>query len=312
MTEPHSASALSQRYSHLLIPDTVRIEPGRGGLPHLLIQHAGALAEIYFHGAHVAQYVAPHSQPLLFVSTASYFAAGKPIRGGVPLIFPWFGPHPTNPALPAHGFARTSEWTLHAVRKHANRLTVEMTLTDSPETRSLWPHAFELRFIVRVGTTLEMALAVYNKGTTPFTFEEAMHTYLAVGDIRRLKIHGLADRDYLDKMQGGRRVRQDDKPIIINGETDRVYLGTRDTVKVAETCGRELIVAKTGSHATVVWNPWIAKAKAMADFGDDEWAHMLCIETANAAEHAIAIGPGEHHTMTATISAGTARQMLGV
>jgi D-hexose-6-phosphate mutarotase len=30
-------------------------------------------------------------------------------------------------------------------------------------------------------------------------------------------------------------------------------------------------VAKSGSASTVVWNPWQAKAAAMADFGDDEY-----------------------------------------
>jgi glucose-6-phosphate 1-epimerase len=312
MTDAHTVvSALSHRYAHLLIPDVARIEPGRGGLPHLLIEHMGAIAEIYFHGAHVAQYMPPHAQPLLFLSHASQFTADKPIRGGVPLIFPWFGPHPTDPALPAHGFARTMEWTLRAIRRHTNRIAVELSLTDSPETQRIWPHAFELRLTVRVSASLEIALAVRNTGKDPFTFEEALHTYLAVGDVRRLKIHGLAGRDYLDKMQAGRRMRQDEKPIIINGETDRVYLATRDTVKVCETCGRELTIAKTGSNATVLWNPWVAKARAMADFGDDEWSHMLCIETANAAEHAIVLDPGEHYTMTAVISSGNARQQLG-
>lgn len=311
MTDSHTVSELSQRYAHLLIPNTARIEPGRGGLPHLLIEHVGAIAEIYFNGAHVAQYMPPHDPPLLFLSHSSNFIAGKAIRGGIPLIFPWFGPHPTNPALPAHGFARTMEWTLRAIRKHTNRIAVEFSLCDSPETLQIWPHRFELRLIVRVAKSLEIAMLVRNTDTSPFTFEEAMHTYLSVGDVRRLKIRGLAGRQYLDKMQAGRRLRQDDASIIINGETDRVYLGTRDTVKVLESGGRELTIAKTGSDATVVWNPWIAKSKAMADFGDDEWPHMLCIETANAAEHAIVLAPGEHHTMTAIISSGHALQQLG-
>jgi D-hexose-6-phosphate mutarotase len=308
MTDAHTVvSALSQKYAHLLIPDVARIEPGRGGLAHLLIQHMGAIAEIYFHGAHVAQYMPPHGQPLLFLSHASQFAPGKPIRGGVPLIFPWFGPHPTNAALPSHGFARTMEWTLRAIRKHSNRVAVEFSLNDSPETLNIWPHAFGLRLIVRISTSLEVALTVTNTGNSPFTYEEAMHTYLKVSDVRRLKIHGLAGRDYLDKMQGGRRMRQDDMPITIHGETDRVYLGTRDTVKVREIGGRELTIAKTGSHATVVWNPWVAKANAMPDFGGDEWPHMLCIEAANAAEHAIVLAPGEHRTMTAVITSGHAK-----
>jgi len=63
-------------------------------------------------------------------------------------------------------------------------------------------------------------------------------------------------------------------------------------------------VEKTGSNATVVWNPWIAKAKAMPDFGDDEWPSMLCIETCNVRENAVTIAPGQSHTMGAIIQAG--------
>jgi glucose-6-phosphate 1-epimerase len=312
MTDVHTAWALSQRYAHLLIPDVAHIEPGRGGLPHLLIEHMGAIADIYFHGAHLAQYSPPHAHPLLFLSNASQFTAGKPIRGGVPLIFPWIGPHPTSAALPAHGFVRTMEWTLSAIRKHSNRVSVELSLTDSPETHKIWPHAFELRLIVRVSTSLEMAMSVRNTGKSPFKYEEAMHTYLAVGDVRRLKIHGLAGCDYLDKVQGGRRMRQDAAATVINGETDRVYLGTRETVQVCEISGHELTVAKTGSKATVVWNPWIGKGSALSGFASDEWPHMLCIGTANAAEHAIVLAPGEHHTMTAVISAANTKHRVGV
>lgn len=311
MTNGQTIFDLSRRYAHLLIPDVAHIEPGRGQLSHLVIQHMGAIAEIYFHGAQVAQFTPPHAQPLLFLSNSSQFMPGKPIRGGIPLFFPWFGPHPTNAALPAHGFARTMEWTLRAIRRHTDRVTVELSLRDSPETLRIWPHAFELRLLVRVGTTLEMALLVRNTGTSPFRYEEAMQTYVAVGDVRRLKIHGLAGREYLDKIQAGRRMRQDAAPVVINGETDRVYFGTRDTVKVTEIGGREVTIAKTGSDATVVWNPWTAKGKAMADFGDDEWPHMLCIETANIAENAVVLAPGDHHTMSAVISSAYARQTGG-
>lgn len=310
MTDAHSFFDLSQRYAHLLIPDVARIEPGRGRLSHLLIEHMGAIAEIYFHGAQVAQYTPPHAQPLLFLSNASQFTAGKPIRGGIPLIFPWFGPHPTNPALPAHGFARTMEWTLRAIRRHTNRVTVEFSLADSPETHKIWPHPFELRLNIRVGATLEVAMSVRNTGKSPFAYEEAMQTYLAVGDVRRLKIQGLAGCDYLDRMQAGRRRQQDSAPIVITAETDRVYLATRDAVKVCEIGGHEVTVAKTGSNATVVWNPWTSKGKAMPDFGDDEWPHMLCI-AANAAEHAAVLAPGDHHTITALISSAHNKQHMG-
>jgi D-hexose-6-phosphate mutarotase len=283
------------------IPGVASIAPGQGGLPRIAIDIAGAHGEIYLHGAHITAYTPPGGGPLLFLSQESQFAAGKAIRGGVPLIFPWFGPHPTDSKLPAHGFARTTEWELQSVRQDTDRVIVELALNSSEATRRLWPHEFALRFVVVIGPRLEMSLTVRNSGTAPFTFEEALHTYLAVSDVRHVSILGLAGRDYLDKMLCGQRLRQGDDPIRIVGETDRVYLGTPDTVTVEESTGRRIVVSKTGSNATVVWNPWIAKAKAMSDFGDDEWPHMLCIETANAAEHAVFLQPGEEQVMKAVL-----------
>jgi glucose-6-phosphate 1-epimerase len=302
MTNQTNPPTSAKDYDHLQIPGIARIEPGQGGLPRIIVDVAGAHCEIYLHGAHVAEYSPPGGKPLLFISKAARFEAGKPIRGGVPLIFPWFGPHPTDPKLPAHGFVRTREWELQSIRNEQDAASVELTLTSSPATRELWPHDFALRFLVHVGPRLEMSLTVRNTGQSSFSFEEAMHTYLSVSDVRLLKITGLSGRDYLDKMKAGQRLRQGPEPISIIGETDRVYLGTPDTIAVSESTGREIVVAKTGSQATVVWNPWIAKSKTFTDFDKDEWPEMLCIETANAAEHAVVLAPGEQHVMSAMIS----------
>ena len=64
---------------------------------------------------------------------------------------------------------------------------------------------------------------------------------------------------------------------------------------------RRIVVRKSGSNATVVWNPWVDKARAMPDFGDDEWPEMVCVETGNVNVHAVTLAPGARRTMTATI-----------
>jgi glucose-6-phosphate 1-epimerase len=66
---------------------------------------------------------------------------------------------------------------------------------------------------------------------------------------------------------------------------------------------RRIIVEKSGSATTVVWNPWIAKSAALPDFGNDEWPGMLCIETANAADDAVTLAAGAKHVLTATVRA---------
>jgi glucose-6-phosphate 1-epimerase len=294
--------------NRLQLPASVKLNEGQGGLPLLTITTPVSAAEVYLHGAHVAQFTPKDERPLLFVSKKSHFAAGKPIRGGVPIIFPWFGPNAANPSHPAHGFARTRSWDVASVMANGDgAVAVRLTLAPDATSRQLWPHEFALAFTVTVGRTLHMAMEVRNVGDQPFQFEEALHTYLAVSDVRKVKIAGLAGRDYLDKPDGAARKTQRESPFGITGETDRVYLDTPDTVVVTDPGGsptggpRVLSVAKEGSATTVVWNPWIAKAAAMADFGDDEWPEMLCIETANAASNAVTLAPGQTHVMTSAV-----------
>lgn len=281
--------------------DAISLEPGQGGLPSVVVRSQLATARIYLHGAHVAEYRPAGQEPVLWTSRASHFAPGKPIRGGVPLIFPWFGPRAGRPESPAHGFARTRPWTLESTGVSPDGLaTVTLSLRDDDATRALWPHAFALRYTVAVGPTLALSLTTTNLGPTPFTFEQALHTYFAIPSIHDATITGLAGVNYIDKVDGLRRKRQGGEPIRITGETDRVYLHTTDTCTL-HTPTRTVILEKTGSNTTVVWNPWIAKAKAMPDFGDDEWPEMICIESANAADDAVALPPGASHTMTVAI-----------
>ena len=148
-----------------------------------------------------------------------------------------------------------------------------------------------------------MALTVTNPAGVPVTFEEALHTYLAVGDVRQVSVAGLEGVTYVDKVDGAKRKTQAGALVTIGGETDRLYLDTDAAVTLSDpVLGRRIHVAKTGSRSSVVWNPWVAKSKAMPDFGDDEWPGMICIETANAADNAVTVPPHASHSMTATIS----------
>jgi glucose-6-phosphate 1-epimerase len=282
--------ALNRRFS---IPGTVEIARDDHGLGRLTISTAAAAAIVYLHGAHVTHYQHRGFPPVLFTSAESRFEPAQPIRGGVPVIFPWFGPHPTDPRLPAHGFARVREWGLRELHRVDDSVRVVLTLTDVAP--------FELLYTVSIGRTLELSLEVRNTSGAPVTFEEALHTYLAVGDVRRVRVEGLHGREYLDKVDGRKRKAQSGA-VTITGETDRVYLNTPDTVTVHDAAGnRRISVAKEGSSSTVVWNPWTEKAKKMADFGDDEWPRMLCVETANVAENAVTLAPGATHTMRAVV-----------
>jgi glucose-6-phosphate 1-epimerase len=287
------------------LPDTVRVEAGRGGLRRLVIGAAQADAEIYLHGAHVTHFQPRGQKPVLFMSAKSSFEPGKPIRGGVPICFPWFGARQDGQPGAAHGFARLVEWELTKAEPAGNgAVELNFRFVSSQATREQWDGDFELHYMVRVGTTLGLELRVRNTSDRPIRFEEALHTYLSVSDAKQVSIEGLGGVTYSDRVGTPHTETESTAPIRITAETDRVYLDTRATCVVHDPGGqRRLVVEKAGSDATVVWNPWIAKAKAMPDFGDDEWPSMLCIETCNVGEHRVTIAPGQSHTMAAVIRA---------
>jgi D-hexose-6-phosphate mutarotase len=285
------------------LPDTVRIEAGQGGLRRVVVDAALAEAEIYLHGAHITHFQRRGRKPLLFMSEKSVFAPNKPIRGGVPICFPWFGPRQDGQSGPMHGFARLLDWDLIGAEETSNK-TVEISfrLVSSAATRAVWDEEFEVDYLVRVGGSLGLELRVRNTSSQPMLIEEALHTYLAVSDVRQASIEGLAGVEYSDRVGTPHEETEGTAPIRITAETDRIYRNTRSTCIVHDPgWKRRLVVEKTGSDNTVVWNPWIAKAKAMPDFGDDEWPAMLCIETCNVREHAVTITPGQSHTMAAVI-----------
>jgi glucose-6-phosphate 1-epimerase len=288
------------------LPSGVRLATGRGGLPLLVIDTGLCTAELYLHGAHLCRWQ-PRSQPhpVLWMSDASRFEPGAPIRGGVPICFPWFGPKAGDPSAPGHGLARITPWSLERVAIEPQgviAVRMGLRLPSGAVAGPPAPAALLLAFELRLGGMLSMTLSVTNPGEAPGTFEEALHTYLAVGDVRRVTVAGLEGAHYIDKVDGAKRKKQAEELITIAGETDRLYLDTHAPVTLSDpVLGRRIHVAKTGSRSTVVWNPWVAKSQAMPDFGDDEWPGMICIETANAADNAVTLPPHARHTMSATL-----------
>ena len=283
------------------LPDGVRVTT-RGGLPVVQVDVPACAGEVYLHGAHVTSW-RPLGTEVLWVSEAAVFGPGKAIRGGVPICFPWFAGGQDGTAAPAHGFARTTEWGLVGATTDGRWVEVILALADSPATRELWPHSFACDYRVRMGENeLALLLSVTNTGDEPFTFEEALHAYFGVSDIRTTQVDGLAGASYLDMVPGvDRGPHVLDGPITFSGEVDRTFQGTGATAVIRDA-GRAVTIARDGSNSAIVWNPWIDKAAAMGDFGDDEWTGMVCVETANAKADAVTLEPGAEHTMTAYIS----------
>lgn len=284
------------------IPGVAKFVDTPGGLVRVDITTALANAEVFLQGAHVAAFQPVGQAPVLFLSAKSFMAPGKAIRGGVPLIFPWFGPHPTRTELAAHGFVRTAEWELESLEQSADgSVQIALRFASNDQTRAMWPHDFALRFRVNIGAVLEMTLETENTSSSPFTFEDALHTYLTVADVTEVSVHGLSGVEYIDKTAGGKRFREGNAPIRIRSETDRLYLNTTSSCSVDDlSLARRVVVEKSGSNATVVWNPWQGKGMSLADLGP-EWPGMLCIETVNAADNAVTLPPGARHSTRAVV-----------
>lgn len=286
------------------IPGIAQFVEGNGGLPKVRITSAKASGEVYLHGAHVTSWTPASGEEALFLSSKSRWEDGHAIRGGVPICFPWFGDNAQNPKAPAHGFVRTKTWQLESIAQDGGAVTVSMFTESSEDTRKWWPAEFRLLHRVTFGPELSLELVATNTGRTPLRFEEALHSYYRVGNVEKVRVRGLDAVHYLDKTDSNRKKLQEGEISIIS-ETDRVYLGTGDAIDVEDpVLHRRTRVTKENSLTTVVWNPWVQKAHALADFGDDEWTQMICIETSNVSDCAVDLAPGQHNRMKALVRLG--------
>jgi D-hexose-6-phosphate mutarotase len=257
-------------------------------------------AEIYLHGAHVTQFRKRGEPPLLFMSQCSRFTEDQPIRGGIPVIFPWFGPRE---GLPQHGFARLKSWELKEVAPGTGGAqSLRFRLPDCPEASTLPP--FSAEYVVTVNDNLTLELIITNHATDELlTFEECLHTYFEVGDSAAISILGLQGESYVDRVDHFGKHVESRETITIASEVDRTFPDAAGPVEIRDPVfGRRILIEKQCSASTVVWNPWIAKSQQMPDFGNDEYKRMVCIESGNVAANEIKLQPGQTHTMTVKLS----------
>lgn len=272
--------------------------------PDLTVNGTGSTATVSTHGAHVTGWAPDGAEPVLWMSSTTRREPGAPIRGGVPICFPWFGPGVSGDRSPSHGFARVLPWRVVDAEDTAGSsgIVLELGSPDlSDEDRAAVGGEFTARYSVDCGEDLLLTLTVTNVGETPFTFEEALHTYLRVGDVRQVQIEGLEDTVYADKTQGGAEHEQQGE-LTLTEETDRVYRSGGKVTVVDPVLGRRLVVTKKDSASTIVWNPFPDKAATLSDIGDGEWQTLLCVEGGNVLDETIGLAPGESHSMSYRLS----------
>ena len=275
-----------------------------GGLVIAHITNSHAQCSVALQGAHIMTFQPNGEKPGIWLSPAAKLVQGTSIRGGVPVCWPWFGAHASEAGFPAHGFARTAPWQVVASESlpdGSTRITFELPQTSIPSAQ--WPHACRARLVATVGKTLIVELITENTGHTAFEIGEALHTYFTISDVNSMCITGMEGCNYLDKV-GVAQNRTQQGAIQIASEVDRIYIDTEADCLIEDRgFNRRIRIAKSGSRSNVVWNPWIEKSAKMGDFGSDTgYRGMVCVESANAANNVVTIGPGEVHSLRVVYS----------
>ncbi|MEF1290797.1 D-hexose-6-phosphate mutarotase, partial [Vibrio sp. M260118] len=261
--------------------------------------HEKATAGIALNGGHVISFKPQGQEDLIWMSEQAIFDGKAALRGGIPVCWPWFG----RIAAPAHGFARTSEWTLLEHRENEKGVIIELGLLPNEQTLAVWPHQFQAHLLVEIGDELKVTLDVTNTDEQPWTFSGALHTYLNVTDIHTTKTTGMG-AEYIDSLLD-EKVCQGGKELVLTDTIDRVYTKPEAVINVADGT-RTISVENQGHNSAVLWNPWAEGAKGMADMQDDGYKTMLCVEStlhAPSIEAGKTLQPGESHQLITTIFA---------
>lgn len=266
------------------------------------INHPSFNAAFALHGAHLLHFQVKQQQPLIYLSNTAIFNGEKAIRGGVPVCWPWFGAanKSLGDNLPAHGFARTSQWRLSSINENDKGVDLEFSLTSNESTKAIWDHEFTLTLKASLSDQIELSLITENSGDKDFTYGGALHTYLSIGNAEQTDINGLASI-YNDSLDGD-AVKESHCPLVINKPIDSIYQTNIGSLTVNDTGNkRHISVTNAGNDAVVVWNPWIEGASAFIDLPDDGYKSMLCVESAITSQEGELVKAGQCHTLTTVI-----------
>lgn len=254
----------------------------QGELPLLVINHPKVRAAVALQGAHLLAWQPAGEKPVIWLSDATLWKAGKAIRGGVPLCWPWFGPA----GEPAHGFARSLPWTLFAHDENEDAVMLTLVLESNEQTRKLWPHDFTLYARFRFSQHCEIELEAHGD----YQSTAALHSYFAVADITGVSVSGLG-QPYIDKVNNGSLGHSADGQQTYPGRIDRIYTAPEDCSVICDEAGERVIEVYHHHQSDVVtWNPGPALSSSMNDMRADGYKTMVCVETAHISAPLVSAG----------------------
>lgn len=279
----------------------IQIQELTPNYPVIQINNQRASAEIALHGAHVTSFTPKKEQAIIFTSDKAIYKEGKAIRGGVPICWPWFNAHPDNANYPSHGFARNRFWQLKEINASDDTTKLTFTCPLDEDDFTMIGGRVTAEATITIGEKLTIDLTTTNCDQKTLNIGGALHSYFSLSNITDVTVSGLDQTSHLDALTGNTSIHQGD--ITFSEEYDRVFIPTTTTTKIHDpNWDRNIIVEKSGSGATVVWNPWIDKSAGMADLGNEDYKHFLCIEALNWREDLREITPGASHTLSQSIS----------
>ena len=258
----------------------------------------------------------PDSPPVIWRPAAVQLCEGTAIRGGVPIIFPWFntgwdGGRPVS-KQPKHGFGRVAFWSFDADASSDRHVRYTLDSTDFGDDLLAQLNSgdhprFHATYDVEIGERIAMTLTVTNDGDEPLTYEAALHTYLHVGDVERIAVHGLESCELSGQHAAWcPPLFRDRRAITFDGMVDRTYLrGDEADAPLAiddPVLGRTIEIINAGAPQAVVWNPGQAAGDAMGDLAVGEWRGFVCVEAVARLDRSVTLAPGQTHTLSQTLS----------
>lgn len=277
-----------------------RSEAELHGVPVLRLENAHCRAALSLHGGQLLSFAPNGHEDWLWLSPTTRRPPGA-VRGGVPVCWPYFGREGQPADAPQHGFARTSRWSLDALREEGDDIVVELSLPAADAS------PLRLAQTLRLGRSLYQSLATSNAGERAVAFTQALHTYFRVGDALRTTLRGVDGLHYADKHDGAEHLQAGDWNLDDPrdpGRSDRVYREAHGEFVLEDPAlGRRLRIRSAGSRALVVWNPGAAGAAALGDVPAPDWRGFICVEVANAGTDIVELAPGARHILVQTVTA---------
>ncbi|GAA5835298.1 hypothetical protein JCM3766R1_004745 [Sporobolomyces carnicolor] len=271
-------------------------------------------------GATVVSYCQSGAERL-FTSSASDISTKDPlpVRGGVPICWPIFGPPPEGNEIYAklkqHGFARSSVWEFDRQRSQCNlEQGVKAVFTLGPDSTisALFSLPFSLEYTVELlPTGLNLSLSVHSPSSAiaPLPFQALLHAYFRLPrhvlppSVRASPLENLS---YTDKVHdGGREEFVESRKVVTvdgpKGEVDRVYLRAPDKLKLsfdgdgAQSPPSSVELKKKNLADVVLWNPGPEKATTIKDLEPTGQERYVCFEPGQTSSW-VTLEPGQSWT----------------